>query len=69
MLPTKKNNKTDSAMNLKNDLKTKNLETENKVQLANTVKSKIEELNLQKKPINISGQVSEKKQAKKNNLL
>ena len=57
-------------MNLKNDLKTKNLETENKVQLANTVKSKIEELNLQKKPINISGQVSEKKkQAKKNNLL
>ena len=40
-------------MNLKNDLKTKNLETENKVQLANTVKSKIEELNLQAKPINI----------------
>ena len=63
--PTKKNNKTDSAMNLKNDLKTKNLETENKVQLANTVKSKIEELNLQKNQLIFQDKYLRKKTSKK----
>ena len=63
--PPKKNMKLDSNINLKNDFKKNNIEIESKLPIAKTEKNNSRDFNLQKKPLNISGQVSEKKKISK----
>ena len=56
-------------MNLKNDLKTKNLETDSKIQLCKYRKSKIQESIHKKINIFQDKYLKKKKSLKKNNLL
>ena len=63
--PAKKNSKLNAHVNLNNDLKKNDLKVETNAHVKKLEKSTKEELNLQKKNLNLPGEVSEKKKISK----
>ena len=63
--PAKKNSKLNPHVNLNNDLKKNDLKVETNAHVKKLEKSTKEELNLQKKNLNLPGEVSEKKKISK----
>lgn len=63
--PAKKNSKLHAHVNLNNDLKKNDLKVETNAHVKKLEKSTKEELNLQKKNLNLPGEVSEKKKISK----